>query len=195
MFTGIVEASGEIIGLKKSGSNLLLTIRSSISKKLKVDQSVSHNGACLTVVNVKNNTHEVIAIDETLKKTNLGFLQKGDSVNLERSLTMNSFLDGHLVHGHVDTTAICKKIENKNGSRIFTFTHPANKNFITIEKGSVCVNGVSLTIVDCGKSFFSVAIIPYTFENTNFRFIKEKNKVNVEFDIIGKYVERVLGKQ
>ena len=184
---------GEVIAIEKSGTNLNFIIRSKISHELKVDQSVSHNGVCLTVLNVKDDTHTVSAIEETLQRTNLGKLKIHDQLNLERSLLMNGRLDGHIVQGHVDQTAVCKNIEDKNGSRLFTFEYKTSKNNITVEKGSICVNGVSLTVVDSFPGSFSVAVIPYTFENTTFKFISKNDSVNLEFDIIGKYVAGLLG--
>ncbi|HKR07097.1 MAG TPA: riboflavin synthase [Bacteroidia bacterium] len=192
MFTGIVEAMGEVMAIEKAGTNLNLIIRSAISHELKIDQSVSHNGVCLTITNVNGDRHAVSAIDETLKRTNLGELKIHDQVNLERSLLMNGRLDGHIVQGHVDQTAVCKNIEDKDGSTLFTFEYEAVNNNITVEKGSICINGVSLTVVDSFRSSFSVAIIPYTFENTSFKFIKKGDNVNLEFDIIGKYAARLL---
>ena len=192
MFTGIVEAMGDVLSLEKHGSNLNLTIRSSISDALKIDQSVSHNGVCLTVTKVNAGTHTVTAVDETLQKTNLGKLKIHDNVNLERCLQMNGRIDGHLVQGHIDITALCKNKVDKNGSWLFEFEHPPGKNNLTIEKGSVCVNGISLTVVKSEKKYFSVAVIPYTFENTNFKFLRPGDNVNVEFDMIGKYVTKVL---
>jgi len=192
MFTGIVETMGEVIAIEKSGTNLNFIIRSEISHQLKIDQSVSHNGVCLTVINVKQDTHTVSAIEETLQRTNLGKLNVHDHVNLERSLLMNGRLDGHIVQGHVDQTAVCKNIEDKNGSNLFTFEYEPRHNNITVEKGSICINGVSLTVVDSFPDSFSVAIIPYTFENTSFKFIQKGDAVNLEFDIIGKYVAKLL---
>lgn len=192
MFTGIIETVGKVVGMESTGSNLNIKIQSSISSELNIDQSVSHNGACLTVIKTEGNTHVVTAIDETLQKTNLGSMKIGDPVNLERSMILNTRIDGHLVQGHIDTVAHCVKKENRNGSYLYMFKYKTGNGFITAEKGSVCVNGVSLTVVDSGKDFFSVAIIPYTFENTNFKILGEGNAVNVEFDIIAKYVARIL---
>ena len=172
MFTGIIEAMGEIVAIERTGANINFQIRSKLSHELKIDQSVSHDGVCLTVTNVNKDIHAVTAIDETLQKTTLGNLKIHDRVNLERSMLMNGRLDGHIVQGHVDQTATCKNIENKNESWLFTFGYEPVKNNITVEKGSICVNGVSLTVVNSQKNYFSVAIIPYTFENTNFKFFK-----------------------
>lgn len=195
MFTGIIETMGEVLSLEREGSNLNIVVSSSISTELKIDQSVSHNGVCLTVVGLGAGTHTVTAVDETLKKTNVGLLQKGSKLNLERCLQMNGRLDGHIVQGHVDQTGVCRSVENKNGSYLFTFDFETSKSGLLIEKGSVCVNGVSLTVVDTGKNYFSVAIIPYTFEHTNFRFLKPGITVNLEFDVIGKYVAALLSQR
>ncbi len=193
MFTGIVETTGMVDAIEVSGKNISFTIRSSVSPQLKVDQSVAHDGACLTVTSVSNDKHTVTAIDETLKKTRLNEWRTGTKVNLERSLTLSSLVDGHLVQGHVDAVAVCEKITDADGSRVMFFRHPEGEYFITVPKGSVCVNGVSLTVVDSGKDFFSVALIPYTLENTNLHEIKTGSRVNVEFDIIGKYVKKLRG--
>lgn len=199
MFTGIVETIGEVIALEKKGANLNFQVRSKISHELKIDQSVSHNGVCLTVIKTEGDTHMVTAIGETLQKTNLARLKINDLINLERSLTMNGRLDGHLVQGHVDQTAVCKNTEDQNGSRLFVFEYEAVKNNITVEKGSISINGVSLTVVNSPqkdgqdqKNYISVAIIPYTFENTTFKFLKPGDFVNLEFDIIGKYVAKIM---
>lgn len=191
MFTGIIETIGEIVQLTKEGENLHIEIKSPLAQELKIDQSVSHNGVCLTVVEVKDASYVVTAIQETLDKTNLKTLTKGSLVNLERAMKLGDRLDGHLVQGHVDGTAICKKVENSNGSWVFTFEYK-NSEFSTVEKGSITVNGVSLTVVDSKKGSFSVAIIPYTFENTNFKKIEVGTEVNLEFDIIGKYVKNIM---
>ncbi|MBL7928742.1 MAG: riboflavin synthase [Bacteroidia bacterium] len=193
MFTGIVEATGAVAGIEVSGKNITFTISSSISSQLKVDQSVAHDGVCLTVTSIMDDKHKVTAIDETLKKTRLTDWQKGTMINLERSLTLTSLVDGHLVQGHVDAVAVCENVTDANGSRILIFRHPEEEYFITVPKGSVCVNGVSLTVVDSGKDYFSVALIPYTLEHTNLKEIKSGSRVNVEFDIIGKYVKRLRG--
>lgn len=193
MFTGIVETTGTVERIEVWGRNIAFTIRSSISSQLKTDQSVAHDGVCLTVTSVNGNTHEVTAIDETLKKTRLNDWQTGTMVNLERSLTLASLVDGHLVQGHIDTVAVCEKVTDADGSRELLIGHPASEYFITVPKGSVCLNGVSLTVIDSGKDFFSVALIPYTLEHTNLKEIAKGSRVNVEFDIIGKYVKRVRG--
>lgn len=190
MFTGIIETIGKITGIEQMGSNLTFSIESSISHELKIDQSVSHNGACLTVVVVDGNIHKVTAIDETLQKTNLKNLKVGDELNLERCLKLGDRLDGHMVQGHVDQTAKCISKTETNGSWIFTFEYDASTNNITVEKGSICVNGVSLTVVNSLRNSFSVAIIPYTYEHTTFNSIQIGHEVNLEFDILGKYIAR-----
>ena len=191
MFTGIIETVGEIVNLNQEGKNLNLEIKTPLASHLKVDQSVSHNGVCLTVVEVKELSYVVTAIQETLDKTNLKTLTKGSTVNLERAMKLGDRLDGHIVQGHVDVTAICIAVEDANGSWIFTFKYK-DTEFSTVENGSITVNGVSLTVVDSKKQTFSVAIIPYTFENTNFKEIKVGSEVNLEFDIIGKYVKNLM---
>ncbi len=194
MFTGIVEALGTITQIKKEASNLRLSIKSSFTSELKIDQSVSHNGVCLTVVDIRGEEYDVIVIDETLSKTNLGKLGVGDKINLERSMQMNARLDGHLVQGHVDETAVCTNVGEKDGSWIFSFECANKTKNILVPKGSICINGVSLTIVDApNPTKFSVAIIPYTFENTNFQYLRKGDEANIEFDVIGKYVQRILG--
>ena len=195
MFSGIVEASGEVIALKKELSNLHITVSSTFTNELKIDQSIAHNGVCLTVVDIKNDNYTVTAIDETLRITNLGLLKVGDKINLERCMKLGDRLDGHIVQGHVDQTAICKKAEETNGSWMFTFEYDASKNNVTVEKGSVCVNGVSLTVVNSNDHSFSVCIIPYTFEHTNFSSIKQGFVVNLEFDILGKYISKLMQKK
>lgn len=191
MFTGIVEELGEIKGLERSGDNLNIQVAAGMTPELKIDQSVAHNGVCLTVVKIENNTYTVTAIKETLEKTNLGKLKTGDFINLERGMQLGARLDGHIVQGHVDQTAVCKKITENNGSWEFTFEYDPSLQNITIEKGSITINGVSLTVVNSKVNEFSVAIIPYTFENTTFKFLKEGSIVNLEFDVIGKYVKRL----
>ncbi len=191
MFTGIIETLGKITDLKKDQDNLHITVESKITNELKIDQSVAHNGVCLTVVAINEKKYTVTAIRETLEKTNLDNWQTGDDVNLERAMQLGARLDGHIVQGHVDQTGICKSIENANGSWYFTFQYDESLNNITIEKGSVTVNGVSLTVVNSQKNEFSVAIIPYTYEHTNFKNFKIGTKVNLEFDVIGKYVSRL----
>jgi riboflavin synthase len=192
MFTGIIEKLGLIEQISKENDNLHITVSSDFSSELKIDQSVAHNGVCLTVVAIEENTYTVTAIKETLLKTNLDSLKKGDVVNLERAMKLGDRLDGHIVQGHVDQTATCKNIENENGSWRFTFEYDSNKNNITIEKGSVTINGTSLTVVDSKKKEFSVAIIPYTYEHTNFHSFEIGTEVNLEFDVIGKYVARLM---
>ncbi|MCF8277201.1 MAG: riboflavin synthase [Flavobacteriales bacterium] len=192
MFTGIIETLGKLTQLEKQGSNIHFTFTSSIASELKVDQSVAHNGVCLTVVKLmENDRYVVTAIDETLRRTNLGQLQIGDEVNLERCMAANGRFDGHIVQGHVDQLGELVSLEEKGGSHLFTFKHDQGDNF-TVDKGSITINGVSLTAFDTSDSGFSVAIIPYTFEHTNFKHLRVGNTVNLEFDIIGKYVARML---
>lgn len=191
MFTGIIETLGQIEEIKKDKDNLHITIASSITHELKIDQSVAHNGICLTVVAIKDSLYTVTAIDETIQKTNISNWQTGDIVNLERAMKLGDRLDGHIVQGHVDQTGTCILAKETNGSWAYTFEYDEAFGNITIEKGSITVNGVSLTVVDSGKNKFSVAIIPYTFEHTNFKTFKEGTKVNLEFDVIGKYVSRL----
>ncbi len=192
MFTGIIESLGCLEKIEKEKSNVHFSFSSSISKDLKIDQSVAHNGVCLTVVNIVGNTHTVTAIEETLLKTNLGLLQIGDQVNLERCMPANGRFDGHIVQGHVDTTATCLAIKDLNGSWEYVFEHADSPQNITVQKGSITVNGVSLTVVQSSPNSFSVCIIPYTYENTSFKSIKVGDKINLEFDVIGKYVARLL---
>ena len=194
MFTGIIEAAGEVVELQKEGGNLHITVSSSISNELKIDQSVAHNGVCLTVVAINDSTHTVTAIEETLSKTNLSTLEAGDLVNLERCMQMNGRLDGHIVQGHVDQTAVCTSVKEMDGSWFYTFNYDPSFGNITVEKGSITVNGVSLTVVDSNDDHFSVAIIPYTHDHTNFKGIKLNDVVNLEFDIIGKYVAKLFRK-
>ena len=191
MFTGIIETLGIIKDLKKDNDNLHITVSSVVTHELKVDQSVAHNGVCLTVVAMNNDEYTVTAIRETIEKTTLSDWKIGDLINLERGMKLGDRLDGHIVQGHVDQTGICKSIEEANGSWYFTFEYDPNLNNITIEKGSVTVNGVSLTVVNSKEKEFSVAIIPYTFEHTNFKNVKVNTKVNLEFDVVGKYVARL----
>ncbi|WP_417865288.1 riboflavin synthase [Xanthomarina gelatinilytica] len=193
MFTGIIESVGVVKDLKKELQNLHITITCNFTNELKIDQSVAHNGVCLTVVHISGNEYTVTAIEETLSKTNLKQLQVNDYVNLERAMKLGDRLDGHIVQGHVDQTAICTDITYEEGSWKFTFQYDASLNNITIEKGSITVNGVSLTVVDSEKDSFSVAIIPYTFEHTNFKNFIKGTEVNLEFDVIGKYVARLMG--
>ena len=192
MFTGIIESLGTIKLLEKEKDNLHITVASSITNELKIDQSVAHNGVCLTVVKINNDDYTVTAIRETLNKTNLGDWKTGDLVNLERAMKLGDRLDGHIVQGHVDQIGICKSIENANGSWYYTFEYDENLSNITIEKGSVTINGVSLTVVNAKKNEFSVAIIPYTYEHTNFKNFVIGTKINLEFDVIGKYVARLF---
>ena len=194
MFTGIIETLGKVTALRKDRENLHISINSSISDDLKIDQSVAHNGVCLTVVDLKPGEHTVTAIAETLTKTNLGELKTGDLLNLERCMQMNGRLDGHIVQGHVDQTAVCIQRKENEGSWEYTFEYDPSDGNITVEKGSVCVNVISLTVVNSEKNSFSVAIIPYTFENTNLQKIVIGSTVNLEFDIIGKYVSRLMQK-
>ena len=192
MFTGIIEDLGKVEKLEREGDNLHITVSSRLTAELKIDQSVAHNGVCLTVVNLNDNSYTVTAIEETLNKTNLNELREQDLVNLERAMILGSRLDGHIVQGHVDQTATCINKENKDGSWIFTFSYNPDLNNVTIEKGSITVNGVSLTVVNSKTNEFSVAIIPYTYEHTTFKFIKKNTVVNLEFDVIGKYVKRLM---
>ncbi len=197
MFSGIVEEAARVVAVRHDGGNMHLTVKSSFTDELKIDQSVAHNGVCLTVVSLDGDgTYTVTAIQETLDRSNLGDLKEGSLVNLERSMVMNGRLDGHIVQGHVDTTAVCEAIEDVEGSRYYKFRYAVDqslvaKGYMTVEKGSVTVNGVSLTVCDSERDSFRVAIIPYTFEHTNFRDIKPGDRVNIEFDIIGKYLARL----
>jgi len=191
MFTGIVETFGKVIALDSEKDNLHLTIQSDFTNELKIDQSVAHNGVCLTVVSIKDDTYVVTAIKESLDKTNLNTLAIGSIVNLERGMKVGDRLDGHIVQGHVDQTAICKSITETEGSWEYTFTYDPKLNNITIEKGSITVNGVSLTVVNSKRNEFSVCIIPYTYEHTNFKNFEVGTVINLEFDVIGKYVSRL----
>jgi riboflavin synthase len=191
MFTGIIETLGTLTQKVKENDNLHLTVASSITNELKIDQSVAHNGICLTVVAINNDEYTVTAIKETIDKTNLGDWQVGDTLNIERAMKLGDRLDGHIVQGHVDQTATCTAIEEANGSWYFTFEYDPSLENITIEKGSITINGTSLTVVNSKLNSFSVAIIPYTYENTNFNSFKVGTKVNLEFDVIGKYVKRI----
>ncbi len=192
MFTGIIETLGEVRRLDFEGSNLHITLNSSISNELKIDQSVAHNGVCLTVVSITEDNYTVTAIEETLLKTNLKSLNIGDKVNLERAMILGTRLDGHMVQGHVDQIATCDAIEEKDGSWVFTFIYDGSLNNHTIEKGSITVDGVSLTVINSGKDSFNVAIIPYTFEHTRFNGYEVGTIVNLEFDVIGKYVAKLI---
>lgn len=190
MFTGIIEQLGEVKHIEKDQENVHFTLSADFTNELKIDQSVAHNGVCLTVVSIENDTYVVTAIKETLDKTNLGNLNPGNKVNLERCMKLGDRLDGHIVQGHVDKVAECTAIEDQDGSWKFTFRYEGNEK--TVEKGSVTVNGISLTVVDSTDNGFSVCIIPYTYEHTNFHELKVGDKVNLEFDIIGKYVARLM---
>lgn len=198
MFSGIVETAATVVALRKEAGNLHITLKCDFADELKIDQSVAHNGVCLTVVDLPGDgTYTVTAIQETLERSNLGLLKVGDLVNVERSMLMNGRLDGHIVQGHVDQTAVCTNVEDADGSRYFTFEYEvkpemAQKGYVTVEKGSVTVNGVSLTVCNSQKNSFQVAIIPYTFEHTNFKTIEKDSVVNIEFDIIGKYLSRLM---
>lgn len=194
MFTGIIETLGAVQEIKTEGGNIHFTIKSAISKELKIDQSVAHNGVCLTVVAQDDTSHTVTAIDETLQKTNLGSWVVGSEVNLERCMQMNGRLDGHIVQGHVDQTATCIKVEEQDGSWEYRFKYDSSKGNVTVEKGSICVNGISLTVVNSKEDEFSVFIIPYTYEHTNLQDVKVGDTINLEFDIIGKYVAKLMVK-
>lgn len=194
MFTGIIETLSKVENIEKESSNVHFTFSSSITPELKIDQSVAHNGVCLTVVKIAGNNYTVTAIAETLKCTNLGDLKIGDEVNIERCMPANGRFDGHIVQGHVDSTAICASANNLNGSWEFVFEYAPNIKHITVEKGSITINGVSLTVVNSNVNKFSVHIIPYTFEHTNFKNIRLGTRVNLEFDIVGKYIAKMLGK-
>jgi riboflavin synthase len=196
MFSGIIEGMGTVVSIIREQENVHLTLNCDFTSELKVDQSLSHNGVCLTVVNIEGSKYTVTAIKETLLKSNLGLLKAGDKVNLERSMKMDGRLDGHIVQGHVDQTAACENVDEADGSWYYTFSYDfdldkARLGYMTVEKGSVTVNGVSLTVVNSRKNSFQVAIIPYTFEHTNFHAIKKGSVVNLEFDIIGKYLSRL----
>ncbi len=192
MFSGIVEETGKVVKIEKQGTNINISLTCSFVNELKIDQSLSHNGVCLTVVEVTDDYYTVTAVQETLDKTNLGLLKIGDEVNLERSMKPDSLLDGHIVQGHVDQTAVCTDVQELDGSWYFTFEYDKSKGNITVEKGSVSVNGVSLTVVNSQDNSFQVAIIPFTYEITNFHNIKKGTVVNLEFDIIGKYIQKIV---
>jgi riboflavin synthase len=194
MFTGIIETLGKIADLKQDQGNLHITVESAIAHELKIDQSVAHNGVCLTVVAVADGLHVVTAIEETLNKTSLSHLKIGEPVNLERCMQMNARLDGHIVQGHVDQTAVCTAFKELDGSWEYTFEYDASTGNVTVEKGSICINGISLTVVNSHANSFSVAIIPYTYEHTNLHNVREGSVVNLEFDIIGKYVARLMNR-
>ncbi|HBX49988.1 MAG TPA: riboflavin synthase [Bacteroidales bacterium] len=195
MFSGIVEETAKVVKIAKDKGNVHITMTCSFVKELKIDQSVSHNGVCLTVVKKTDKTYTVTAIKETLIKSNLGLLKVGNEVNLERSMRLDRLLDGHLVQGHVDQTAVCTKVEEADGSWYYTFEYDPTKGNITVEKGSVAVNGVSLTVVNSKENTFQVAIIPFTYEVTNFHSFKKGTVVNLEFDIVGKYIQKIIGAQ
>ena len=196
MFSGIVEEAAPVVKLEKEKDNLHITMKCSFTKELKIDQSISHNGVCLTVVKKKGDEYTVTAIKETLEKSNLGLLKVGDKVNLERSAKLDGRLDGHMVQGHVDQTAVCTGVKEAGGSWYYTFKYkPLQDDYLTVEKGSVSVNGVSLTVVNSKPESFQVAIIPFTWEVTNFHQIKKGTVVNIEFDILGKYIARILKQQ
>ena len=194
MFTGIIENLSQIKEIVKEGDNLSISLFSDIAKQLKIDQSISHNGICLTVVDINNDIYTVTAIKETIIKSSIKTWKEGDLVNIERAMKLGDRLDGHMVQGHVDQTATCKKISEENGSWYFDFEYEKSEN-ITIEKGSVTINGVSLTVVDSGQNTFSVAIIPYTYNHTNFKKIKIGDLVKIEFDMIGKYISKIIKSQ
>jgi riboflavin synthase len=193
MFTGIVETIGEVIKVEAEGTNKTFTLRSTLAPELKIDQSLNHNGVCLTIISIREDMYQVTAIEETLNKTNLGKLTEGSKVNLERCMPANGRFDGHIVQGHVDQTALCTRIEERDGSWLFDFEYDASSGNMTVEKGSICINGVSLTVFNSEDNAFRVAIIPYTYAFTNFHQLKEGDSVNLEFDILGKYIKRILG--
>ncbi len=198
MFSGIVEEAAPVVELEKEGGNLHITMECSFADQLKIDQSISHNGVCLTVVNVdqERQTFTVTAVQETLDKSNLGLLEKGDKVNLERSMKADSFLDGHIVQGHVDQTATCTDVREADGSWYLKFEYdPSQEDYITVEKGSISINGVSMTVVNSQENSFEVAVIPYTYNMTNFHQMKPGTVVNLEFDVIGKYVAKIVRQQ
>ncbi len=196
MFTGIIESVGEVINITKDGTNQHLEIHSALASELRVDQSVCHNGVCLTVTEVSDNHYKVTAIDETLQRSNLGDLQVGSKLNLERCMPADGRFDGHIVQGHVDQTGICQRIQQEEGSWLFDFRYrPSQEDYMTVEKGSITVNGVSLTCFNSRDDSFRVAIIPYTYEHTNFHQLKEGDRVNLEFDVIGKYINKIMAKR
>jgi len=192
MFTGIIEAIGTIVQTEQQGSNVTLTIQSPISNELKIDQSVAHNGVCLTVIAVQQDTHQVTAIEETLQKTTLGTWRENTQVNLERCMQVGARLDGHIVQGHVDQTGVCIGLTEQDGSWLYTFRYVPSRQNIVVEKGSICVNGTSLTAFDAEGDTFKVAIIPYTYEHTTIHAVKVGSRVNLEFDIVGKYVAKMM---
>jgi riboflavin synthase len=197
MFSGIVEKCVPVVKIEHDKDNIHITVKCDMTDELKIDQSIAHNGVCLTVVKIEGDTYTTTAMKETLERSNLGLLKEGSLVNIERSMIMNGRLDGHIVQGHVDQTAVCTKVEDANGSWYYTFEYPfdkeaAKQGYMTVEKGSVCVNGVSLTVCNSKDNSFQVAIIPYTHDHTNFSEIKEGSVVNLEFDIVGKYISKML---
>lgn len=192
MFTGIIETTGLVSGIESEGTNLTFRIDSSLSSELKIDQSVSHNGVCLTVTSVADGSYTVTAVDETLKKTNLGQVKPGDRINLERCMPATGRFDGHIVQGHVDLTGYCTAVQDMDGSWLFDFQYPDISDNVTVEKGSICINGVSLTVFNSQPTGFRVTIIPYTYEHTNFRELRVGDTVNLEFDIVGKYIKKML---
>ena len=192
MFTGIIEATGRVENIEKEGTNILFTMSCPFTKELKIDQSISHDGCCLTVYDIDNQQYKIAAIHETLEKTNLGNWKIGTEVNLERCVLMNGRLDGHIVQGHVDQTGVVKSIENKNGSHLITIEHSEKDGFVTVPQGSIAVNGISLTVAYSGENEFSVAIIPYTWEHTNLKHLSAGDRVNLEFDVIGKYIAKLI---
>ncbi len=194
MFTGIIESLGEVVNIEKEGENLHFSVKSNITNELKIDQSLAHNGVCLTVIKIDGDVYVVTAIKETLDKSNIGDLEIGSFVNLERAMLANGRFDGHVVQGHVDQTAICEAVEEQDGSWMFTFEYDSKSGHVTVEKGSITINGVSLTVVNSKVNQFSVCIIPYTKEHTTFNTLKAGDNINLEFDIVGKYVAKLLGK-
>ena len=192
MFTGIIEATGRVENIEKEGTNILFTMSCPFTKELKIDQSISHDGCCLTVYDIENQQYKIAAIHETLEKTNLGNWEIGTEVNLERCVLMNGRLDGHIVQGHVDRTGVVKSIENKNGSHLITIEHSEKDGFVIVPQGSIAVNGISLTVAHSGENEFSVAIIPYTWEHTNLKHLSTGDRVNLEFDVIGKYIAKLI---
>jgi riboflavin synthase len=195
MFTGIVETTAEVIEIIPQNSNLTFRLCSELANELKIDQSVSHNGVCLTVIGIENNTYAVTAVDETLQKTNLANWQVGTKVNIERCMPANGRFDGHIVQGHIDQTAVCTNVQDMGGSWLYDFEYDETQGNITVEKGSICINGVSLTVFNSKSNGFRVTIIPYTYEHTNFNQLKRGNIVNLEFDILGKYMQKILQNQ
>ncbi|HZV71843.1 MAG TPA: riboflavin synthase [Saprospiraceae bacterium] len=192
MFSGIIQSTGTVQSIEHKGSTALVTVSSSISNSLHIDQSIAHNGVCLTIINVNDGSHQVEIVNETLSKTNLGFIQPGQIINLEKSITLETLLDGHLIQGHVDLALTCQKVEDLDGSWLMQFNLPAEHSALIIPHGSICLNGVSLTVANLFDQSFNVAIIPYTYQHTNFKFVKEGDVVNAEFDLIGKYLLRQL---